>query len=145
MLDVMVAVFVLSIGSMGVFSLIPVAHRSQALASEEAKASHMTTRVLEQLQQLKVSELNPSLLTQLGLIDAGQSQYPANGPFSFAQVPLDDATGMSPAKALRGAVATFALTPIQANSVRIDLTLRWTSATGKARLLKTGTVVGGYK
>lgn len=141
LLDALVGLFVLSVGAMSVFSLVPTAQRAQALATEEARAAHIATRMLEQLQQLKPSEINASVLTQLGLIDTGQSA----SPFSFTHTPLDDGTGMSPAKALRGGTANIVVTPIAANSVRIDLTLAWTSASGKARTLRSGTIVGGYK
>lgn len=141
LLDALVGVFVLAIGTMSVFSLVPAAQRAQSLATEEARAAHMATRMLEQLQQLKPTELNASVLTQLGLVDTGQSA----SPYSFTHVPLDDATGMSPAKALRAGTGTFTVTPIAANSMRVDLTLAWTSASGKSRTLRTGTIVGGYK
>ncbi len=141
LLDVMVGMFVLSLSAMAVFALIPTAHRAQAIASEEAKASNMAMRMLEQLQQLKVSELNPSILNQLGFVDTGQ----AASPYAFTNVPLDDATGMSPAKALRNGTGEFGLTPIAANSVRIDLEIRWRSASGRDRVLRTGTVIGGYR
>lgn len=141
LLDALVGVFVLAVGTMSVFSLVPTAQRAQSLATEEARAANMSTRMLEQLQQLKPSEINASVLTQLGLIDTGQGA----SPYSFAHVPLDDATGMSPAKALRGGAGSIAVTPIAANSVRIDLTMTWTSASGKARTLRSGTIVGGYK
>ena len=141
LLDVMVGMFVLSLSAMTVFAMIPAAHRAQALASEEAKASHLATRMVERLQQLKTTELTPAILTQLGLVDAGQSA----SPYTFSSVPLDDATGMSPSKALRNGTGRFGLTNIAGNSVRIDLELRWRSASGRDRVLTTGTVVGGYR
>lgn len=141
LLDVLVGMFVLSLSAMTVFAIIPVGHRAQAMASEEAKASNMAMAMLERLQQLKPNEVNPTILNQLGLVDPGQT----SGPYSFTNVPLDDASGMSPAKALRSGTGRFGVTAIAANSVRIDLEMRWRSASGRNRVLRTGTIVGGYR
>jgi hypothetical protein len=141
LLDVLVGVFILALIASGIFSLLPAITRSQEMGDDQAKATQLAMRMVEQLQQLKVTELTPQTFAALNLVDAGQ----AASPYSFKDVALDSSTGYSPAKALRQADARFWVVPIDSGAARIDVQITWKSASGRTVTHKTGTIIGGYK
>ena len=51
----------------------------------------------------------------------------------------------SPAQVLRDANGTINVTPLPDGSARIDLLLTYTSETGKAAQIQTGTIVGSFR
>jgi Tfp pilus assembly protein PilV len=141
LLDVLVGVFILALIAAGVFSLIPTITRSQELADGQSKATQMANHLLEQLQQLKPSQLTASQLTAAGLIDNGQSAP----PYSFKTVPLDEATGYSPNRVLKNVTAQFNIVDIDSGSKRIELLMVWRSASGQAVTYNSGTIIGGHR
>lgn len=141
LVDLMFGVFVLAMAATTFFALFPTVHRSQAIAKEEAIAQQMSQRMLEQLQLLKPTDITVGTLTQLNLIDTGQSQP----PYSFTNIPLDAGWRYSPAQALRNGTGTLAVTNLDSNSVRLTITIAWKSASGKSSSITTGTILGGYR
>jgi hypothetical protein len=135
------AVFILGLGAAAYFSLQPTMKQSQLLAQEEAKAIQMAHRMIEHVQLMRPVDVNYTNLKDLGLIDSS----PASSPYSFSNVPLDDATNYSPSKALRNGQGQLSVTPIDAGSVRLDITIAWTSSSGRTRSLTTGAIIGGYR
>jgi hypothetical protein len=124
-----------------VFSLIPTVTRSQELADDQARATQIANRMIEHLQLLKPSDLTPEVLNQLDLVDPESTA----SPYSFTHVALDEGSGYSPAKVLRNADAKFTVVPITSASVRVDLSIRYRSASGNMVTYTTGTILGGYR
>lgn len=141
LVDALTSLFVLALAAAALFSTLPVARKAGSLASDQAKATYIATKYIEQLQTLKPANLTQSNLATLNLIDDGQTSL----PYSFTNIPLDDGSYYSPAKALKNANATVNLTNIDAGSVRCDIQIKWTSANGVQETLNTGTIIGGYK
>ncbi|MBS1717057.1 MAG: hypothetical protein JSS72_04930 [Armatimonadetes bacterium] len=141
MIDALTALFVLCIAAVALFAALPVVQKTGSLSGDQAKATYIATKYIEQLQTLKTSDLTKTNLATLNLIDSGQTSL----PYSFKNIPLDDGSYYSPAKMLKGATATLNLTSIDANSVRCDVTISWKSATNHQETLTTGTIIGGYK
>jgi hypothetical protein len=137
----MLSVFIIGIAAIAVFAIFPTFRRAQVISADESKAVLMAQRMVEHLQLLKPNDLTASTLEGLNLIDGEQQEL----PYSFSHVPLDEATGYSPAKALKNGTAEMDIEDIGAGSKRVILTMRWTSASGKTRILTMGTILGGYK
>jgi len=141
MVDALIASFMVALSALGLCSLFTVMRKSETIGQGETVATQMSQRLIEQLQLLKPSDITPSALTTLNLIDTGQSQQ----PLSFSNIPLDAGTGHSPSKALRNGTGTMTYETISGDSVRVVITIGWTSESGKQRSLTTGTVLGGYR
>ncbi|MBX3120445.1 MAG: hypothetical protein KF784_15405 [Fimbriimonadaceae bacterium] len=141
LIDVLIGVFMLTLAAAAFFALIPMIHKSQTVAKEESVAQAMAQRMVEQVQMLQRSDMTAVTLTKLNLIDTGQSQP----PYSFSNIPMDQGSRYSPSQALRAGTATLDVNPADANSMRVDVTISWKSATGKNRSFKTGTILGGYQ
>jgi len=141
LIDLLIAVFVLSVASLSFFSLFPTIARSQRIAKDETVAQQMSQRLVEQLNLLKPSDITPQVLTSLNLIDAGQTQ----APYSFSNIPLDQASRYSPSQALQSGTGSLAVTQLDAQSVRLDVTISWKSSKGKTISVTTGTILGGYR
>ncbi|MBX7133739.1 MAG: hypothetical protein K1X67_13785 [Fimbriimonadaceae bacterium] len=101
----------------------------------------MSQRLVEQLNLLKPSDITPQVLTGLNLIDSGQTQP----PYSFSNIPLDQASRYSPSQALQNGTGSLAVTQLDAQSVRLDVTITWKSSKGKTMSVTTGTILGGYR
>lgn len=141
LIETLLGVFILSLAAVGFYALTPVIFRSRTLAKENTAALQMANRLLEHVELLKTSDLTAGTLTSLNLIDTGQSA----SPYSFSHIPLDEASRYSPAQVLRNGVGTLTVTSIDSGSVRVDVDLSWTSASGKTCNIHTGTIIGGYK
>jgi hypothetical protein len=137
----MLSVFVIGIGAAAFFSLFPTFTRGERIAADETKAAKLAQRMVEHLQLLKPADINPTTLTGINLVDAGQTQF----PLTFTTIPLDDATGYSPSRALKNGTGLLEVQDIAANSKLIRVTVSWKSASGKSRVFTTGTVLGGYR
>lgn len=137
------ATFIVSMGAAAYMSLVPVTDRAQRLAREDALASQLCNRFIEQLRLLKPKDVNNSTLTQLNLVDPNSE--PSSATYYFSHIPLDEASKYSPAQLLNNAVGTMKLVNLPDNAMEIRVTMTWKSASGKSRLLKTGTVLGGYR
>lgn len=140
-LDVLAAVFVLALGSAAFYSLYPVLDRSEKIAREHSIASQLASKMSEHLQLLKTSDLNAETLSGLHLIDEGQYSQ----PFSFTNIPMDDASLYSPATMLKDGEGTLTLSDLSGGSKKVVIAITWTSASGKSQSFITGTIVGGYK
>lgn len=141
LIDLLIAMFILSMAALSFFSLFPTIARSQHIAREETVAQQMCQRLIEQLQLLKASDITGPTLAAVNLIDAGQTA----SPYSFSHIPLDEGSRYSPAQVLRNGTGTLTVTPIDSQSVRLGVTIGWTSASGKAMSVSTGTIIGGYR
>lgn len=141
LIDVLVGIFMLSLAATAFFSLFPMIHKSQTVAKEESLAQAMAQRMIEQVQMLQRSDINAATLTKLNLIDSGQTQP----PYTFTNIPMDQASRYSPSQALRSGSGVMDVTYIDANSTRLDITISWKSSTGKSRSITTGTILGGYQ
>lgn len=141
LVDTMCALFILAMATLAMFAAMPVAAASQRMSADQAQATYMASKYIEQLQFLKTTDLNVTTLSSLNLIDANQTTL----PYSFANVPLDNGSYYSPSSRLKGAVATINFTPIDAGSVRAVVTIRWRTPRNVNQSITTGTIIGGYK
>lgn len=140
-IDALTAVFVTALGAAAFFSLMPVVDRSQRIGREESIALQLSNRMIEQLQLLKPSDIQSSTLTQLSLIDEGQT----SAPYSFTNIPLDEASQYSPAQALSEGTGSLNVVSLPNNSVALEVTLTWRSSSGRTRTIQTGTILGGFR
>ncbi len=141
LIDVMCALFILAMGVLAIFSTLPASKATQIMSADQANATYLSTKYIEQLQFLRTSQLTASTLKNLNLIDADA----VSAPYSWANVPLDDGSYYSPAKRLKNAVATVNFTNIDSGAVRCDVVMKWKTPNGIQQTLTTGTIVGGYK
>jgi hypothetical protein len=141
LIDALVGLFILGMGAVAYYGMLPVVHRGHEIAQQESKAAQIAARVTEEFALLKPSEVSASTLAQLNLIDAGQTGQ----PWTFSHIPLDDGTSYSPAKVLRNGQGTITTTNLSQGSILVSVTVTWSSPTGKARTFTTGTIVGGYR
>jgi len=140
-IDALTAVFVTALGAAAFFSLIPVVDKSQKIGRQESIANQLCNRMIEQLQLLKPSDVQAATLTQLNLIDSGQT----SPPYSFTNIPLDEASRYSPAQALPNGTGSLDVVSLPHGSVEARVTITWRSASGRTRTLQTGTVLGGFR
>lgn len=140
-IEVLLGIFVMSLAAAAFYKLYPVLVRSERLAREESIAGQLSNRYIEHIQLLRPAELTASNLTQLQLIDTGQS----SSPYSFSSIPLDQASGYSPARMLRNGTGVMTVTDVAGGSKLVRVTLSWTSASGKSRTFVTGTVLGNFR
>lgn len=140
-LDVLAAVFILGLGAAAVFGLLPVVKKSQTIANDENKAMQMANRMIEHLHLLPARDISLATLRGLNLVDENQT----GSPYSFAHVPMDDASLYSPAQVLKNAVATLEIEDTDANSKKAVIRISWKSASGKTKQITTGTIIGGYR
>lgn len=141
LIDTMLSVLVIGMAAAAYFALLPTFKRSQKVSEHDSKAALMSQRMIEHLQLLKPTDLSCATLTQLNLIDAGQS----NQPYSFCHVPLDEASMYSPNQVLKNATALMTIEDLDANSKRVKLVMTYKSTSGKTLSITTGTIIGGYR
>jgi type II secretory pathway pseudopilin PulG len=141
LVDVIIGMFFLVMTTLSLMSLFPVIKKSEQMSSEESKAIQMCNRLIEHIQMLGSKDINGTNLTALNLIDQGQ----AGQPYSFTHVPLDEASHYSPAQALRNANGSLTYSTIGGNSVKVIVTLQYTSDTGQTKTIRTGTIVGAFR
>lgn len=141
LLDAVVGVFILTVATLSYLSLTVVTHRSQVISKDESKAAQMVARLIEQVQLLSTRDLNVTTLKAMNLVDSSST----GSPYSFTNIPLDQGTLYSPSKSLTNGTGTMTLTTLANGSVRVVATVGWTSSSGKAQQLTSGTIIGGYK
>jgi len=141
LLDVMLSVLVVGMAAAAYLSMLPTFKRSQKISEQDSKATLMAQRMIEHLQLLKCTDLTCSTLTQLNLIDAGQTSQ----PYNFCHVPLDEASVYSPNQVLKNATAVMTIEDLDASSKRVKLVMTWKSSSGKTMTHTTGTIIGGYR
>ena len=141
LIDTMLAVLVVGMAASAYFAMLPTFKRSQKISEQDSKATLMSQRMIEHLQLLKCSDLTCTTLTQLNLIDAGQTSQ----PYNFCHVPLDEASIYSPNQVLKNATAVMTIEDLDASCKRVKLVMTWKSTSGKTMSLTTGTIIGGYR
>lgn len=137
----LVGIFMLVIATLGFLSLFPVVKRSQVASQQESVAVQIANRMLEHLQMLRSQDVNITALSQLNLIDPGQS----GNVLSFTHVPLDEASRYSPAQALKNGQGQMTITNLSSGSIKIDLVVSYTTPWGSTKQVTTGTIIGGYR
>lgn len=90
---------------------------------------------------LRAQDVNITALSQLNLIDSGQS----GNVLSFTHVPLDEASKYSPAQALKNGQGQLTITDLTSGSKKIDLVVSYKSPWGTTKQVSTGTIIGGYR
>jgi len=141
-LDVVIAAFFLVMAATAFFSTLPVIKRSQVMAQQESAAVLVANRMLEHLQMLKPADLTTANFQQLNLVDGPPDDA---GYYSFTHVPLDEASGYSPAQMLRGGTGKFRILLLANGSKKIEMQVGWSWPTGHQNTLTTGTILGGYR
>lgn len=141
LIDVLIGAFVLVLASLSLLTLIVITKRSEVIANDRVVANKISTRLIEHLQLLKSRDMNAETLMHLNLVDAGQSA----SPFSFTNIPLDDASNYSPSKALPNGQGTMTLVPLESNSVLVKINVSWRGQGNTTQSISTGTVIGGYR
>lgn len=140
-IEVLMGIFVLGLGAAAMFSLFPALTRADKLSREEAIAAQLANRYVEHVQLLRPAELTGTNLYALGLIDDGES----GSPYSFSNIPLDEASGYSPSRMLRNGAGLLTVSDMADGSKLVAVRLSWTSASGKSRSYSTGTVLGAFR
>ena len=140
LLDGLIAAIFLTLGALAFYSLLPVTSKAQVLAQQHTVAVQIGNRMVEHLLLLKPSNLNPTALGNLGLIDAGQS----TSPYTFTNLALDDGWDYSPAKVLPQGTGQLTITNVAGGSRRVRLVISWVGP-GGAQSYTTGTILGGYR
>ena len=141
LVDLLVALGVMLLATLGFLSLFPVAHRAQFLSSERSVAAKIASRMIEHLQMLPRRDVNYASLRQLNLIN----ETPTTSPFSFTRLPLDDGAQYSPATALPQGSGTLTVEPLDHGAAMAVIEIRWTSRSGREAVYKTGTVLGRFR
>ncbi|MEJ5169673.1 MAG: hypothetical protein WHU10_01670 [Fimbriimonadales bacterium] len=141
LVDLLLALGVMLLATLGFLSLFPVAHRSQALSSERSTAAKIASRMIEHLQMLPRRDLRYESLRQLNLIDAS----PTSSPYSFTNLPLDDGAQYSPSTALPQGTGALMVIPLDHGAVMAVIEIRWTSRSGREATYRTGTVLGRFR
>lgn len=141
LLDAIVGIFFLLTSALAFAALFPVVKKSEIVSKEESKAVQMTSRLLEHIQMLPARDINVQSLTALNLLDPGQS----NQPWSFTNIPLDDASRYSPAQVLDEAEGLLTVVDLPGGAKKVLVTLEYKSDTGQTKTIKTGTVVGSFR
>jgi len=141
LVDVLIGMFLLVMTSLSIMSLFPVIKRGEQMSTEESKAIQMCNRLIEHVQMLPADDINIKNLSALNLIDGGQTTQ----PLSFTNVPLDEASRYSPGQSLRDADAELTYAQIGGGSVRVLITMTYTTDTGFTKTINTGTVVGDFR
>lgn len=141
LIDAIIGMFFLVMTTLSVMSLFPVIKKGEQISTERNKATQICTRVLEHVQMLGAKDITYENLLALNLIDtSSQSQ-----PYSFTNIPLDDASRYSPAQTLRGAKGELSFEQLADGSVLVNVSLQYKSDTGHTEVVKTGSVVGGFR
>lgn len=140
-IDALMAIFVVSLGATAFMSFTPVTDRAQRIAREDAIASQLCNRFIEQMRLLKPKDVTQSTLTQLNLVNSMTSP----GVYSFSNIPLDEASRYSPAQLLNNGTGTLEVVNLADNAKELRVTMTWRSTSGRARTLRSGTVLGGYR
>src|SRR4051812_5720400 len=122
MVDALIGLFILGMGAVAYYSLLPTVHRGHEIAQQESKAAQIAARITEEVGMLKPSEVTASTLSQLNLIDANQGAE----PWSFSNIPLDDGTSYSPAKTLRNGQGLITTTALAQGSILVTVQVNWT-------------------
>lgn len=135
------AIFVVSLGAAAFTSYTSVTDRAQRVSREEAIATQLCNRFIEQVRLLRPRDVNYSTLSQLNLIDG---QISANN-FSFTHIPLDEASMYSPAQLLKDGQGQLTILDLPDNAKELRVVMTWKSSSGKSRQLRSGTILGGYR
>jgi len=122
------------------YAMFPAVYNSRLRSEQETKAIQISSRLIENLQLLKPANLTAATLSQLNLVDAGQ----AASPYSFSNIPMDDASIYSPSKVLPQGTGTLTTTTLGNGSILCKITITW-GGKGGTKSYTTGTVVGGYR
>lgn len=141
LVDVMIGMFMLMIATLTLMSLFPVIKRGEEMSTDETKAVQMMSRMIEHIQMLSTDDLNGETLASLNLIDNSQ----AFQPYSFTNIPLDEASIYSPGQVLQDADATMTITDLPDGSKRVDLSMSYASDSGETQTMRTGTIVGVFR
>lgn len=141
-IESLMGIFVLGVGASAFFAMMPVMQRSQKIARSEQIAVQLCNRMVEHIQLLKANDIKPETLNGLNLLDNVQPNPPV---YSFKDIPLDNASGYSPAKLLHEAEAWMTIETLPSGSKRVLLSISWTAETKVRRSVQTGTIVGAYR
>lgn len=153
-IDTLVGIFIFAVGAAAFFSLMPALQQGEKVSKYESLATQISGRMIEHLQTLRPSEITTANLRRLNLIDAGQTA----SPYSFTNVPMDQATLYSPSQALPNGQASMTITAIDSKALLVVIRVSWDAFAGKRmppksssapkqqrRTFTTGTVIGGYR
>lgn len=140
-IDALVGLLIFSLGAAAFFSLMPALQQGEKISKYESLATQMAGRMIEHLQTLRSSQITAPILSDLNLVDAGQT----GSPYSFTNVPMDQASLYSPSQALPDGTAVMVVENIDSKAVLITIDISWRSPSGRTKTLRSGTVIGGYK
>lgn len=153
-IDTLVGLLIFALGAAAFYSLMPALQQGEKISKYESVAAQISGRMIEHLQTLRPSEVTADNLTQMNLIDAGQTQ----SPYSFTNVPMDQATLYSPSQALPNGRAEMSIASIDSKALLVVIEVSWDAFAGRRRPAKskappkqqrrtytTGTVIGGYR
>lgn len=153
-IDTLVGLLIFALGAAAFFSLMPALQQGEKISKYESVATQISGRMIEHLQTLRPSEVTAENLTQMNLIDAGQTK----SPFTFTDVPMDHATLYSPSQALPNGKAEMSIAPMDSKALFVVIEISWDAFAGKRqpvdskaapkqkrRTFTTGTVIGGYR
>jgi Tfp pilus assembly protein PilV len=137
-LDALVGVFILAVGSLCVGSLMPTLARSQKMSHDTSMAVQIATRELEQLRLAGYANANYTSLRSLNLVDL----YSGSGPYKFSNVNLDNASHLSAASALRSGTGELIIDQTTPTVRQLTVTVKWLSPNGTNRSVSMSMMLG---
>ena len=140
LIDGLIAAALVVMGAVAYYSMVPLVQRSQLIAEQQTLAVQISNRMVEHILLLKPDNLNATALSQLNLIDSGQSTQ----PFKITNLPMDDGWSYSPAKALPSGSGTLTIADIGDRCKRVKIVITWKGPNG-TQTYTTGTVLGGHR
>jgi hypothetical protein len=129
LVDTMIGMMILAIGSLAFTALVPVMARGQKMSQEVSVATQIATREIEQIRLAGYANMQYAELRTLGLVD----EWSGSGPLLFSHVSLDESVRLSAATALKNGIGELDIQDPAQNIKTVVVTVRWTSPTGKAR------------
>ena len=117
LVEVMVSLFIVAIGAVMYYALIPMSFKTGKMVGNYQQASSLVQHKIDQGRGVGYGRLTFTELRNAGIIDAS----PTASPFSFTTV--DGLTAIYP-----NAVATITITDFSASIKQVTVSLTWTGS-----------------
>ena len=118
LIEVMVSLFVVSMGAIMYTSMLPMAAKGSRMVGNYQQASSLVQHKIDQLRAVGYGRLDyTDLLASLDIIDAS----PGSSPYSFTTI--DGLSSIYP-----GATGTIAISDYSSNIKQVTVTLTWSGS-----------------
>ena len=136
LLEVLFAVFLVSICALIVLATVPIANTSRTKADYMSKATSLAEKEIEQVRAVGYLNLSPTQLYQCNLIDSAQPVSANTYSFTNTDLGAND----SPSSLLPKGAGTVSVTQLTNYLRTITVCVTWTEGS-KQRSAQIGTVV----